>query len=41
VEGGIWFDPDFLKDTEDHGHSITLDPKDHQNVNLRLSAAEK
>ena len=35
VEEGIWFDPDFLKDAEAHGHSITIEAKGHAVVNLR------
>lgn len=41
VEPGIWFDPDFLKDAEDHGNSITLDPKGHETANLRFLTTEK
>ncbi|SPF36741.1 hypothetical protein SBA4_1900020 [Candidatus Sulfopaludibacter sp. SbA4] len=41
MEPGIWFDPDFLKDAEDHGNSITLDPKGHETANLRFLTTEK
>jgi hypothetical protein len=41
VEAGIWFDPDFLRDVESDGHSITVAAKDHQAINLRLTSDAK
>jgi protocatechuate 3,4-dioxygenase beta subunit len=36
VEEGIWFDPDFLKDFEAQGQSVTIDAKGHATADLRL-----
>jgi hypothetical protein len=41
VEDGIWFDPDFLKDVEGDGHSISVAAKDRQAINLRLASDRK
>jgi hypothetical protein len=41
VEDGIWFDPEFMKDVESDGHSITVAAKDRQAINLRLPPGGK
>jgi protocatechuate 3,4-dioxygenase beta subunit len=35
VEEGIWFDAEFLKNAEEQGHPVTIDPKGHAIANLR------
>jgi hypothetical protein len=41
IEEGIWFDPEFLKDAESGGHSITLQAKAHETASLRLLPSGK